>query len=745
MPISYLINAAIFLSVIANFILAIIVLLNSKSKINLVFASICLMLGVWGLFLFLYGVPLIFTSYFWIKATYSLITFCIVLILAFSFIFPTLIYRRAWVFAAIYSVIFIIASQWLLFFDKDWIQKVVIDSQKGLQTIMGPTYIFWSIMIWIAFGWALFNFISNSRKSTGRAKQQLTYLFYGFGLWGIFVSIPDVVMPIFFKDTSYFSLSVITSLLFTGAVSYSIIKHRFMDIRSVVARAIAFSALLTFVGGVYAILAYLLSAYVLGIESTQSQLILNALVTIIIAFSFNRIRTLLERVTDRLFFRRQYDSEQLLSKLGTTMSTTIDLNALVSQVLQSLIDEMKMSHGIFVILGELSIYDTIVLKYDQKVVLTYTQLLPVLQKGDIFIFDELEEGVVKQFMRDLKLGLIRVLKVRNEVVGMLMLGDKSSGDIYSQQDLKVIEILVPEVSVAIQNSLSYDRIKKFNVILSEEVKKATGDLQKANDTLKQLDQLKDDFVSITSHELRTPMTAIRSYAWMALNRPDIPLSEKMKKYLSRTLASTERLINLVNDLLNLSRIEAGKVAITPKVFSIIDLTNEVLEEVKAKADEKGIQLLIMSGTVPTVFADEDKVHQVLLNLIGNSLKFTPHSGKIVIKFFVDGITVDTSVTDNGPGISREDQSRLFEKFGRLDSSYTAAATSGGSGLGLFICKSLIHLMHGQIWASSQGLGRGATFTFSLPIASKEVLSQPEKYHFKPQGEAKILEPEVINI
>lgn len=271
----------------------------------------------------------------------------------------------------------------------------------------------------------------------------------------------------------------------------------------------------------------------------------------------------------------------------------------------------------------------------------------------------------------------------------------------------------------------------------------TQQVYQMNSKLHNLDHLKDDFVSVASHELRTPMTAIRSYVWMALHKPDVPLTEKLKKYLYRTLVSTERLINLVNDMLNVSRIEAGKIEIDPKPFDIVVLVKEVMEEVKVKADEKLIKLQVLEQKLPSVFADPDKVHQILLNLVGNALKFTPPDGVISVGFFTDGNMIEISVKDTGAGISKEDLAKLFHKFSRLDNSYVAMGVSGGTGLGLYISKSLVDLMRGRIWASSEGLNKGTTFAFSLPIATKELISEPEKFHIKPQGEIKTLEPVTI--
>lgn len=276
-----------------------------------------------------------------------------------------------------------------------------------------------------------------------------------------------------------------------------------------------------------------------------------------------------------------------------------------------------------------------------------------------------------------------------------------------------------------------------NAKVNRELQNTLSLLSVANKKLKELDNLKDEFVSVTSHELRTPMTAIRSYSWMALHRSDVQLSAKLEKYLVRILLSTERMINLVNDLLNISRIESGRIEINPEAIDLISLCQDIIDEVYySKATDKKIQFLLLEQKVPKVFADPEKLRQVLINIVGNALKFSLAGGKISIGFFTDGKVVETYVKDEGFGISREDLGRLFQKFGRLDNTYTAAATAGGTGLGLYISKSLIILMHGKIWASSEGPGKGATFTLSLPVASEQVITETEKYKVKARGEAK---------
>jgi signal transduction histidine kinase len=214
---------------------------------------------------------------------------------------------------------------------------------------------------------------------------------------------------------------------------------------------------------------------------------------------------------------------------------------------------------------------------------------------------------------------------------------------------------------------------------------------------------------------------------MALAGKAGPLNEKMQKYLERSYISVDRLINLVNGMLNVSRIESGRVELNKQAMNVYDLANDVMEEVRPKATEKGLQLSVqLVKDLPMVFADWNKIREVLTNFVGNSLKFTPIKGKISIAFNVKDGFVQTSVLDTGVGIADEDKIKLFQKFGLGQHSYTSAHTSGGSGLGLYISKSLIELHNGKVWVDST-VGKGSTFSFSLPIATEEQIAKFGKF------------------
>jgi len=266
-----------------------------------------------------------------------------------------------------------------------------------------------------------------------------------------------------------------------------------------------------------------------------------------------------------------------------------------------------------------------------------------------------------------------------------------------------------------------------NAQLFEEVQATSEELHQANEKLKELDKLKDEFVSVASHELRTPMTAIKSYLWMALAGRGGELTEKQKYYVDRAYVSADRLIRLVNNMLNVSRIESGRIGIELEKLDLGRLARDVVEEVTPRANELGIGVTCHEQKdLPAVLADPDKIKEVLINLIGNSLKFTPKDGSIEINFNIKDDMVETSVKDTGKGIAKEDMPKIFKKFGLIEGSYASSQQDQGTGLGLYISWNIILLHHGTIKAESEGLGKGATFTFSLPIFKEEDLAKIKK-------------------
>ncbi|MEP6812306.1 MAG: PAS domain S-box protein [Actinomycetota bacterium] len=228
-----------------------------------------------------------------------------------------------------------------------------------------------------------------------------------------------------------------------------------------------------------------------------------------------------------------------------------------------------------------------------------------------------------------------------------------------------------------------------------------------------VEQLKSDFVSTVSHELRTPLAAIYGAA-LTLQRGDIRLEESQRSGLLDVISSeADRLARIVNDILWASRLDSGQMSIAIESCNAAALATGVVDAVRAHAPSTVALSVEAPAALPPVAADPDKLRQVLTNLVDNAVKYSPDGGRVRVSVAQSGKRIRIHVEDEGLGVPSGEQERIFEKFFRLDPNLTRGV--GGTGLGLYICRELVHRMHGRIWLVSDGR-RGSTFTVELPAA-----------------------------
>ncbi len=232
----------------------------------------------------------------------------------------------------------------------------------------------------------------------------------------------------------------------------------------------------------------------------------------------------------------------------------------------------------------------------------------------------------------------------------------------------------------------------------------------------EVDRAKSDFVSTVSHELRTPMTSIKGYADLLLLGAAGQLSDEQRHFMSIIKSNADRLSDLVNDLLNISRIESGRVELDIRPLRLDGLIEQVVASLRGKIEEKGLSISIeVPPDLPAVQGDRDRVIQILFNLISNAYQYTRPGGSIVVRAIPRDTVVQTDVADTGVGIAPEDQPKVFDRFFRSDDSYVQEFA--GTGLGLAIVKQLVQMHQGEIWLESQ-VGVGTTFSFTLPAVTE---------------------------
>ena len=276
--------------------------------------------------------------------------------------------------------------------------------------------------------------------------------------------------------------------------------------------------------------------------------------------------------------------------------------------------------------------------------------------------------------------------------------------------VKPVEILGKGADEISKGNLDY----RINIKTGDELEKLGSRFNKMIKVLKENQELRDEFVFIAAHELRTPVTVINWYLEMILNGNFGKVEREMKKALDTVDSSNRRLIKLVQDLLEVARSEAGKMEIKVEPVLIGDNIKEVLKGLERLAAEKKIQLIYQELDKTTkAMADAFKLKEVISNLVDNAIKYAIKPGKITINHEIKDNFLITNIKDEGMGISDDNIKKLFTKFFRVKNRETQDIE--GTGLGLFICKEIVERMKGKIWAKSQ-LGKGNTFSFSLPSA-----------------------------
>jgi signal transduction histidine kinase len=265
--------------------------------------------------------------------------------------------------------------------------------------------------------------------------------------------------------------------------------------------------------------------------------------------------------------------------------------------------------------------------------------------------------------------------------------------------------------------------------LSDTFNRSVLALSKMEEERTQLDKAKSEFLSITSHELRTPITPLKVQLQMFQQEYFGPLTQKQKESLEVILRNAERLNKIIEDFLEVSRIEAARLKFAFRETNLQDTIMETVELMEGFAKEKQIALKTQIGEIPIISVDPDRVSQVLRNLVHNAIKFSPQNGIIEIHAERQKNHVLFSVKDQGVGLSNEDQIRVFEPFYQVEDSLSRKY--GGTGLGLTICRGIIEAQKGKIWVESKP-GAGSTFYFTVPLTPVEEI-QPIKVLFSPKS------------
>jgi len=304
------------------------------------------------------------------------------------------------------------------------------------------------------------------------------------------------------------------------------------------------------------------------------------------------------------------------------------------------------------------------------------------------------------------------LKSDDEVIGVLYVMS-AIPDKFKDEDVELLSALATQATISIKNAKLYQQVREHAEQLESKIGERTQQLRQLNQQLELASRHKSEFLANMSHELRTPMNAIIGFTKLVMRRSKEQLPQKQYENLQKSLSSADHLLTLINQILDLSKIEAGRLDVYPERFRLETLIEECIRTVEPMIKQEYVALSSnVAGTLPELYSDRDKLKQIVLNLLSNAIKFTER-GRISLEAKSDREWIAIGVADTGPGIPRDKFDFIFEEFRQIDGG--ATRPRGGTGLGLSISRHLARLLGGDIFVDSI-VGQGSTFTIRVPAS-----------------------------
>jgi len=541
------------------------------------------------------------------------------------------------------------------------------------------------------------------------------------GVYGFVVTAACVVsaqLGDYFGGVTIYSFYLfrISILILPASLAYAIVVHNIFDVDQVIRRTVIYLLVTGIIIGIFIVMVLSLS-YLLQNVTGHSSRIAEILSTVIILILFRPLRDRVELIIDKRFNREKYEYQTTIREASEVLATIIELGELLDNILNTVMNAVKITRGAIFLRDEGVVgYAAAVSKgygspddlpygipAEHPLLTHFESSRRGLQINDIQEFKTFREQrePMLELMRLLRFVVVIPILYEQKLIGILGLGEKMSGAWYSTEDIDLLRTLMIQTAISIENARKVEDLKKM------------VELETSYRDLKRLDELKDNFLSMVSHDLRTPMTSIKGYATILMEKGDRLEKDRQLRFLSIIVKESDRLTRLINDLLDLQRFEAGKMQMVLENVSLTELVKSSVESFGGAAISKHITL---KKDIPEddfyVKGDRDRLAQVISNLLSNAIKFTPDGGWVNVRmesYQENGKSaVKVSVADSGPGIPKDKQEGLFNKFQQVESMIRSKEQ--GSGLGLALVREIVEHHGGRVGVESEA-GKGSVFYF----------------------------------
>ncbi len=701
----------------------VIALRNFQRITNKLLFSLCLSLSFWIFSVYMADFsPEIDKILIWTKLSIVGPIFAFPILVWFSYVFPE--EERSLKLEKI-ALLFFPAILLLLLVPTSWNVENVWVTEWGTDFSPGHLYWIFSLYSFTYIGLSSYFFFKKYKKSSGLNRFQIKYFFLGAfisALLGLFL---NVILPIFeYGRGSVFGPS--SSLFLVLFTSYSISRHRLMDIKLAAGKVLVylFSFIVISLISYFIFLTLRLTSFSLGVKII--------LVSLSAASLFNPVLYFFESINSKYFYYSFYSSQKTLNEMSKKLTEILEINQLTDLITSKLVSTLRLDRAVILLrdekTGKFDIARNIGFKEENGICLVEEDNFLVrwfLKNRKTLVYEELSsilkqttEKKEKAKAQRLKENMVRIeaalcmpLFFQDKITGMVVLGEKISGDPYTRQDIDLLNNLSYQFSVSLENAKLYSEVQDFSKTLEQKVEDQTEKLKHINEELVRSDRGKSEFINMASHQLRTPLTSLKGYVSLLKDGDYGSVSDEAKEKLEVLFNSTERLIGLVNNLLNISRIDLGKLEPKFEKRDIVDLIKSSFMEMKIKGEEKNLSMHLEVPDYPIFLNfDHSQINAVFSELIDNSTKYTPE-GSVTVGVKEEEDKVLIYVSDTGAGLKKEEAGKIFSRFTRGEAGITHFTE--GTGLGLHIIKRYLDLHNGKIWAESEGRGRGTTFYVEL--------------------------------
>ncbi|MBI5221181.1 MAG: GAF domain-containing protein [Candidatus Magasanikbacteria bacterium] len=599
----------------------------------------------------------------------------------------------------------------------------------------GPVY---HIFLVVWFGYVIYStyLLFNKYKiSQGIVRSQIKYVFLG------------MVVGFAGGSTNYFlwykipvpPIANILVSVYVAAIAYSIVKYRLMDLRIVARRFFIYFGVTAFTYGMFYLVAWIYSRFLGGVFTPTGYLAGLVIAPVFVA-AFYGVNKSLKIIANKYFFVSLYNYQSTINKLSEELNYLTDLNQIIDLIVDTIKQTMQLDRAGLLLINQNKqpvqyqiakvvgfnrqngislVQDNFLTKHLKKTQKPLVRDELILLARDANAQKE-TEGFTRlhNHMKHIEASLCLPLMSSNQLIGIIVLGSKISGDAYTKEDLELLNTLAYQAGIAIDNARLYKEVQDFNKTLKQKVDEQTVDLKEQAEHLKKLLQMRSEFLDIASHQLKTPVSVILGTTSMFKEGSIQKLPQQQQaKFIDNIFYKAKKLSTIINDILRASEMDTDQFELVKeniKPSKPEDILQSVYDELKPEAEQKGLQFSFHKPkkAVGVIMADADFLEQAVYNLVDNAIKYTAEGFvKIVLSREENKIII--KIADSGIGIPETDQKKMFDKFARAKNAVNMY--TDGSGLGLFIVKKIVEAHNdGHITFSSEE-NKGTIFTISLPV------------------------------